>query len=124
MDIHEALEAVECWCAEQTAAGDPDAVEVVGHATVWITVGECAPPWRVRSELGSSAGASAPIAQLRYDTERRTWALHHGGGPGQAWCDDEAALHSDDIPTLIAELDLGIETRYPRLLRHGRWGCA
>jgi hypothetical protein len=44
MDVHAALEEVTRWCAQQTAAGDPDAIEVDCHATVWITIGESAPP--------------------------------------------------------------------------------
>jgi hypothetical protein len=79
MDVHVALEEVARWCAQQTAAGDPDAIEVDCHATVWITIGEAAPPWHVRWERRCSAGASFPVAQLRYDLERRDWTLHHGG---------------------------------------------
>jgi hypothetical protein len=117
MDLHEALEVTARWCEEQNAAGDPDAVEVECHATVWITLGECAPPWRVRYARGSSAGASAPIAQLRYDAESRTWALHDRGEPGEAWCDYDDAVRSHDIRRLITVLDAGIETRYRRSLR-------
>jgi hypothetical protein len=70
MDIHAAFEEVARWCAHETAAGDPDALEVDAHATVWITVGESAPPWHVRHARRCSSGASAPIAQLRYDVDR------------------------------------------------------
>jgi hypothetical protein len=59
MDVHAALEEVTRWCAQQTAAGDPDAIEVDCHATVWITIGEGAPPWHVRWERRCSAGASS-----------------------------------------------------------------
>jgi hypothetical protein len=59
MDIHAALEEVARWCAQQTAAGSPDTIEVECHAMVWITIGEAAPPWHVRWKRRSSAGASA-----------------------------------------------------------------
>src|SRR4051794_16671432 len=65
MDVHAALEEVRRWCIQQVEAGDPDRLEVDCHATVWITIGESAPPWRVRWERRCSSGASAPIAQLR-----------------------------------------------------------
>jgi hypothetical protein len=50
MDIRAALEEVVMWCAAQTAAGDPDAIEIDCHATICITSanarrrGRCA--WR------------------------------------------------------------------------------
>ena len=104
MDIHAALEEVACWCAQQTEAGDPDRLEVDCHATVWITIGESAPPWRVRWERRSSAGAGAPVAQLRYDLERGDWALHHGKQPPRGWCSDEDAFRSDELGPLLDEI--------------------
>jgi hypothetical protein len=50
MDIRAALEEVVMWCAAQTAAGDSDAIEIDCHATICITIGECAPLWAVRME--------------------------------------------------------------------------
>jgi hypothetical protein len=70
MDIHAAFEEVALWCAQQTAAGDPHRIEIDCHATVSITISESAPPWGVRWERHCSAGASSPVAQLRY-LERR-----------------------------------------------------
>lgn len=102
MDIHVALNEVTRWCAQQTEAGDPEAIEVECHATVWITVAECAPPWRVRVERRSSSGASAPVAQLRYDAEHRDWRLHHGAPDG--WCCDAEAVAAPEIGALLAEL--------------------
>jgi hypothetical protein len=104
MDIHAALEAVTRWCAQQTAAGDPDLVEVECHATVWITIGEAAPPWRVRRERRCSAGASFPMAQLRYDVESREWALHQGGEPHEGWCSDDDAIRAGEVGPLLSEL--------------------
>ena len=78
MNVEATLEEVARWCEDQTAAGDPDAVEVDCHGIVCITIGESAPPWHVRLERGSSAGAGSPVAQLRYDTSTREWSLHHG----------------------------------------------
>jgi hypothetical protein len=101
MDIHVALEEVMRWCVEQTAAGDPDRIEVDCHATVWITIGEAAPPWHVRWERRCSAGASAPVAQLRYDMERAEWTLHHGAG---GWCDDADAIRSGELSPLLDEI--------------------
>src|SRR3954447_24035920 len=102
--IHAVLEEVEHWCAQQTAAGDPERIEVDCHATVWITIGEAAPPWRVRRERRCSAGASWPVAQLRYDLERREWALHHGTDDPRGWCDDEDAVHAGGLDSLLDEI--------------------
>jgi hypothetical protein len=120
MDIHSAIEEVARWCAQQTAAGDVDAVEVECHATVWITIGECAPPWRVRLERGSSAGASAPVAQLRYDVERREWTLHHGERL-RGWCDDDDAVRADRIRTLLPAIEADRDGRFQGLPRGYRW---
>src|SRR5918911_4348294 len=103
MDIHVALEEVARWCAEQTAAGDADAIEVECHATVWITIGESAPPWRVRFARRCSSDAGFPVAQLRYDLDSREWRLHHGGTPG-GWCDDDDAERAAEIGPLLAEI--------------------
>jgi hypothetical protein len=103
MDVHAALEEVMRWCAQQTAAGDPDRIEVDCHAMVWITIGESAPPWRVRWERRCSAGASAPVAQLRYDVESREWALHHGGSGG--WCGDEEAVRAREVGLLLHDIE-------------------
>jgi hypothetical protein len=111
MDIHEALERVGRWCAAQTALGDPEEVEVECHATVWITIGECSPPWRVRYERQSSAGASAPVAQLRYDAEARQWSLHHGERL-RGWCDEDDAIHDGDISKLLEEVERGRNGRF------------
>src|SRR4051794_36342901 len=91
MDLHAVLEGVERWCMQQTAVGDSESVEVECAATVWITIAESAPPWRVRSARRSSGGASAPVAQLRYDVERRDWTLHHGAGP-RGWSSEDDSL--------------------------------
>jgi Protein of unknown function (DUF3024) len=100
MDVHEALAEVARWCARETAAGDPDVVEVEGHATVFITIGEASPPWHVRWERRRSAGASAPVAQLRVDLERRDWALHYGAAP-DGWCSHEDAIHARELGPLL-----------------------
>jgi hypothetical protein len=104
MDLYAALEEVRRWCAEQTAAGDPDRVEVECHPDLSITIGESAPPWRVRWERRSSAGASSPVAQLRYDIETGEWALHHGGLPGESWCSDEEAVRCRELGPLLEEI--------------------
>lgn len=105
MDIHTALEKVAQWCAQQTAAGDPDRIELDCHATVWITIGEAAPPWWVRWERRSTAGASAPVAQLRYDPESREWALHHGErARGKGWCDHDDAIHGRRLGPLLNKI--------------------
>ena len=104
MDIAAVLEEVRRWCARQTAAGDPERVEVECHATVLITIGESAPPWRVRWERRCSAGASWPVAQLRYDLDKREWALHYGVQGPQGWCDDEDAVRGSEIGSLLDEI--------------------
>jgi hypothetical protein len=114
MDIHAALEEATRWCAGQTAAGDPDRVEVDCHATVWITIGESAPPWRVRRARRCSAGASSPVAQLRYDLESGRWALHHCSPP-DGWCSDEDALSADEIGPLLDVVADDAAGRFPRL---------
>lgn len=103
MDIHAAVDEVARWCAEQTAARDPEAIEFECHATVWITIGDCAPPWRVRYERGSTAGASSPVAQLRYDAQTRAWALHYCERP-KGWCAEDDAFHAEQIPPLLEEV--------------------
>lgn len=114
MEIHAAIEVVARWCAQQTEARDPDRVDVESHATLVITIGECAPPWRVRFERGSSAGASSPIAQLRYDFERRAWALHHAQAPG-GWCADDDAVHARDIGQLLDHVGADRKGRFQGL---------
>jgi hypothetical protein len=121
MNLHAALEEVARWCAEQTAAGDPDAIEVECHATVWITIGDSAPPWRVRWERRCSAGASAPIAQLRYDAEKREWALHHGERPPGGWCSDDDAVRAADLGPLLAQVAADREGRFEGLPPGFRW---
>ena len=114
MDIHSALEQVTRWCAQQTAAADPEAIEVECHATVWITIGESAPPWRVRFERRCSSGAGSPVAQLRYDLESRTWALHHGEAPN-GWCSDDDAVHAEAVGPLLDEIERDREGRFEGL---------
>lgn len=122
MDVYAALEEVTRWCAQQTAArDDPDRIEVDCHAIVWITIGESAPPWRVRWERRCSAGAGAPIAQLRYDLESREWALHHGGRPGAGWCDDDDAAHDDELGPLLDEIAADRTGRFQGLPPDFRW---
>jgi Protein of unknown function (DUF3024) len=121
MDVHTALEAVTRWCEEQTAAGDPDRIEVDCHAIVWITIGESAPPWRVRWERRCSAGASAPVAQLRYDVERREWALHHGVRGPEGWCSEEDAASGRDIGPLLDEIGDDHDGRFKGLPPDFRW---
>src|SRR5215218_9105861 len=103
MDVHVALQEVTRWCTDQTAAQDSAAIEVECHATLWITIAECSPPWRVRLERGSSAGASSPIAQLRYHPESRDWTLHHGERP-DGWCNDEDAVRAHELGVLLDEI--------------------
>jgi hypothetical protein len=121
MDVHAALEEVARWCAQQTAAGDPNAIEIDCHATVWITIGESAPPWRVRWERRCSAGAGAPVAQLRYDLETRDWALHHGGRPGESWCRDEEAVYACEVDPLLDEIAGDRAGRFRGLPPGFRW---
>jgi hypothetical protein len=120
MDIHAALQEVASWCADQTAAGNDPAIEVECHATVWITIGECSPPWRVRRERGSSAGASAPVAQLRYDAETRDWTLHHGERR-HGWCSEEDAAHAPQLDVLLDEIDADRAGRFQGLPRGYTW---
>jgi hypothetical protein len=124
MDIHALLEEVKRWCAQQTAGGDPDRIEVDCHAAVWITVGECAPPWRVRWERRCSSGASAPVAQLRYDLERREWALHHRQRPPKGWCSDEDAVHGRQVAMLLDEIANDRDGRFQGLPPGFRWPFA
>ena len=121
MDVHSALEEVARWCAQQTAAGDPDAIEVDCHATIWITIAEAAPPWHVRWERRCSAGASSPVAQLRYSLEGREWALHHGGHPGKSWCDDEDAVRAVELGPLLDEIAGDRAGRFRGLPPDFRW---
>jgi hypothetical protein len=99
MNVDEAVDEVARWCARETAAGNPD-VEVVCHGMVFITIGEASPPWHVRWERRSSGGASAPVAQLRFDAERGDWALHHGAAPA-GWCSHEDAIHARELGPLL-----------------------
>jgi hypothetical protein len=115
MDIHAALEKVVQWCAEQTAAGDPDTIEIDCHAAICITIGESAPPWAVRMKRRSSAGASAPVAQLHYDFETREWLLHHGTHAG--WCEEHEAVSDSELGPLLAEIGSDREGRYRGLGR-------
>ena len=121
MEIHAALEEVARWCAQQTAAGAPDALEVDCHATVWITIYECAPPWHVRRARRCSAGATAPVAQLRYDLERRDWTLHHGLRPPQGWCDYDAAARSGEVGPLLDLIADDCTGRFEGLPPDFRW---
>lgn len=121
MDVHAALEEVARWCAQQTAAGDPDAIEVDCDATVWITIGESAPPWRVRLARRCSSGAGAPVAQLRYDPDRREWALHHGGDPGESWCSDDDAEHAAELGPLLDAIASDRAGRFLGLPPGFRW---
>jgi hypothetical protein len=121
MDIKSALHEVTRWCAEQTQAGDPEQVEVDAHAAIWITIGESAPPWHVRWQRRCSSGASAPVAQLRYDLETREWALHHGGPPGRGWCDPEDAVRSKKIGPLLAAIEADRDGRFVGLGPGYRW---
>ena len=121
MDVHAALEEVAHWCALRTAAGEPDRIEVECHATVWITIGESAPPWRVRWELRSSAGASSPVAQLRYDLESREWTLHHGGQCPGGWCDDDDAMRGGTLGPLLDEIAGDHAGRFEGLPPNFQW---
>jgi hypothetical protein len=120
MDIHATLEEVARWCAKQTAARDPRAIEVECHATVWITIGEAAPPWHVRWQRRCSSGAGAPIAQLRYDLEMGDWALHHGGTAG-GWCDDEDAIRAGEVAGLLDEIAADRAGRFQGLPPDFNW---
>jgi hypothetical protein len=102
MDIQAVLEEVRLWCAQRTAARDPDRIEVDFHAVVCITIGESAPPWRVRWERRDSSGASSPVAQLQYDFETREWTLHHGTKHG--WSTYEEAAHASEVGPLLEEV--------------------
>jgi hypothetical protein len=113
MDIHAALEEVARWCAEQTTAGNPETMEVDCHATVWITVAEWTPPWEVRWARRSSAGAGAPVAQLRYDAEACEWTLHHGTRGG--WCEEGEAVRGSELGPLLDEVASDREGRYSGL---------
>src|SRR5436190_23892520 len=104
MDLYRALHEVTRWCTEETAKGDPQRLEVDCHACVSITMGESSPPWEVRWQRRSTAGASSPVAQLRYDLDTHEWALHHGGPPGQGWCDDEEAVRNRELAPLLDEI--------------------
>src|SRR3954452_8733118 len=115
MDVHAALEEVARWCAEQTAAGDAEKVEVTCHAEVAITIGEDAPPWSVRRERRCSSGASSPIAQLRYDADDREWTLHHLEPPPHGWCSYDDARTARKIAPLLAEIARDGARRFQRI---------
>ena len=123
MDVHAALEEVARWCAQQTAAGTADELEVDCHATVWITIAEAAPPWQDRWDRRCTAGASSPVAQLRYDLDSREWALHHRGQSREPWCCGDDALRDVDLGPLLHAIagdrggrfrGLGPDYRWPR----------
>jgi hypothetical protein len=121
MNIHAALEEVTRWCAKQTAAGDPEQIEVDCHATVCITIGENAPPWHVRLERRCSSGAGSPVAQLRYDLEKERWALHHGDPPPAGWCSEEDAVHAGAIGQLLEMIEADRCGLYEGLPPGFRW---
>ena len=102
MDLQAAIDEVARWCAQQTAAGNQEVIEMDSHAMVCITLGEWSPPWHVRRERLCSAGAAAPVAQLRYTFETRAWALHHRGRGG--WCSDEDASHAREVGPLLDQI--------------------
>jgi hypothetical protein len=112
MDIHASLEEVKRWCAARTAAEDPDRIEVTCHPAIWITISEAVPPWRIRFQRRCSSGASAPLAQLRYDPESQLWALHGAGRPGEAWCSDEEAVHAEEVGALLDAIAADDADRY------------
>jgi hypothetical protein len=117
-----AFEQVTRWCAEQTPAGDPDRIEVDCHAMVLITIGESAPPWRVRWECRCSAGATWPIAQLRCDFESREWTLHHGGQPPEGWCSYDDAVRAGEVAPLLDEVTRDRDGRFRGLPPGFQWG--
>jgi hypothetical protein len=121
MDIHAAMEEVARWCVQQTTAGDAEAVEVDCDASVWITIGESAPPWHVRVARRCSSGASGPVAQLRYDLETRDWALHHGDPAPAGWCSDEDAVHARELGPLLDEIAGDRSGRFEGLGAGFRW---
>ena len=59
--------------------------------------------------------ASSPLAQLRYDLERREWALHHGGTPPHGWCESEDAEWSREVGPLLDEVASDRSGRFQRL---------
>jgi hypothetical protein len=124
MDIDAALEEVARWCAQQTAAGDPDAVEIECHAAVSITIGESAPPWRVRFARRDSSGASGPVAQLRYDLKSRDWTLHDCAPP-RGWSDVDDAVRARDLGALLDVVANDREGRFiglpPGVIDSARW---
>ena len=121
MDIYAALEEVRRWCAEQTAARDPEHVEVECHAHICITIGDCAPPWEARWERRCSSGASSPMAQLRYDLEEERWALHHRDPPSGGWCSHEDAVTAPEIGSLLTVIEADSSGRYEGLPHGFRW---
>jgi hypothetical protein len=124
MDVHATLEEVRRWCARQTAEGEPNRIEVDCHATVWITIGESAPPWSVRWQRRCSSGASAPVAQLRYDPEGGEWALHHGERSAEGWCSDDDAVHARQVAALLDQIAADHDGRYQGLPPGYRWPFA
>jgi hypothetical protein len=99
MDAHAALDEVARWCALQTAA---------------------APPWHLRRERGSSAGASSPMAQLRYDLEAKAWSLHRGGPP-DGWCSYDDALQSSELGPLLGVIENDRAGRFQGLGAGYKW---
>src|SRR4051794_35761477 len=115
MDVHAALEEVARWCAQQTAAGDPEKIELTCGAQMTITIGEDAPPWRVRRERRCSSGGSSPLAQLRYDAHDREWTLHHLEPPPKGWCSYDDAVTARKIAPLLAEIVCDGAGRFQRM---------
>ena len=124
MNVRDALEEVRRWCAQQTEHGDSDRIEVDCHVAVCITIGESAPPWRVRRERRCSSGATAPVAQLRYDPDRCEWALHHLEQPPRGWCSDDDAVHARRLAPLLEEIASERDGRYQGLPPGYRWPFA
>jgi hypothetical protein len=124
MDVHAVLEEVTRWCAQQTAAGSPDRIEIDCDAMLSITIGENAPPWRVRYERRCSSGATAPVAQLRYDCESREWALHHLEPPPAGWCSDDDAVCAGELGPLLDEIAADRAGRFRGLPPGFRWDLA
>ncbi len=75
-------------------------MEVVVRGTT-VTIVECRPPWRADPRPEWSR---LPIAQLRYDPTRITWALYwRDRNPRWHQYDRTAAV--SDVDQLLAEID-------------------